>query len=183
MKSLKKYIQITLIAFILLSLTILYPGCGQKEPAGEVVGGEVAGGEAEKIIRMYTEGDAIHYQESILWDKKDFAEILESRSTFTNNKIEEFKETYDVDADNFNVEFTEDGNSTTLSCDVKGKYNGDWYDFLWFLNPLGLDFLDSPFKKSESGLSWEGVIDGVETTIILDFPFTISNCHGHVWHK
>ncbi len=88
-----------------------------------------------------------------------------------------------MNADNFSVEFVKDKNLTLLRCDVHGKFTGNWYDFHWFLNPLRLDFLDSPFDKSERTLAWKGLINGISTSIVLEFPFAISNCHAHVWPK
>ena len=177
MKTLKKSIKIILVLAI-LSLAIVYPGCAGKETAAEI---DSSG--AERIIRINAEGDIVYYRETVFWDEKEFMEILEDKSFFYDNQVVNFKETYEVDADNFNMEFAEDINSTTLSCEVYEKFNGNWYDFHWLLTPMGLDFLDSPFEKSESRLYWEGVIEGNATTITLDFPFPIENCHAHVWQK
>jgi len=117
------------------------------------------------------------------WNERKFSEILADESEFYHHRIEEFKKTYEVDADNFSIEFAKERNSTLLSCDIHGKFNGSRYDFHWFLNPLGLDFLDSPFDKSERALSWEGPVEEIPTSIILEFTFPIDNCHAHVWPK
>jgi len=138
-------------------------------------------GASERIIRIEAEGDVIHYQETLCWDEREFSEILVNKNDFSSNQIEKFKKTYNVSADNFSVEFLEDKNLTLLKCDVHDKFTGNWYDFHWFLNPLGLDFLNSPFDKSERTLSWDGLIDRSSTYIVLEFPFPISNCHAHVW--
>jgi len=177
MKASKKSLKI-ILGVAILSLAILYPGCMEEEPAAEI---EVSG--AERAIRINAQGDIIYFSETVLWDEEEFTEILEDKQAFYDRKIEEFKETYEVDMGDFNVEFAEDKNSTTLSCEVYEKFNGDWYDFHWLLTPMGLDFLDSPFEKSENGLSWVGVIEGNPTTITLDFPFPIENCHAHVWQE
>lgn len=138
---------------------------------------------AKKIITIEAEGDVLHYQETLFRDERKFSEILADESGFSSQQIEKFKKTYKVSADNFSVEYIKEKNSTLLRCDVHGKFTGNWYDFHWFLNPLGLDFLDSPFDKSERVLSWKGLIDGIPTRIVLEFPFPISNCHAHVWRK
>ena len=114
------------------------------------------------------------------WAEDDFSRIIEEKDRFSFSQIEEFKATYQVDAANFDVKTNEQEKVTILKCDVYIKLDG-WYDFHWFLRPLGLDFLDDQFESSESELSWKGSLDGVETTIILRFPFTIDNCHAHVW--
>ena len=44
-----------------------------------------------------------------------------------------------------------------------------------------LDFIDDDFQESETGLSWDGCINNVPTTITLKFPRSIGHCHAHVW--
>jgi len=151
-----------------------------QEPAFSL---EVNESVAKRIIRIEAEGDVLHYQETLFWDEREFSEILVDESESSSHQIEKFKKTYKVNADNFSLEFVKDKNSTLLRCDIHGKFTGNWYDFHWFLNPLRLDLLDSPFDKSERALSWKGLIEGISTTIVLEFPFSISNCHAHVWPK
>lgn len=106
---------------------------------------------------------------------------MENQEGFRSAQIENFNKRCNVTADNFSVEFDEERVVTILKCYVNGKFSGSWYDFHWFLNPLGLDFIDSHFAKSEKELSWQGSIDWVTTTIALRFPFTINHCHAYVW--
>ncbi|MEA2016611.1 MAG: hypothetical protein U9O59_07950 [Actinomycetota bacterium] len=169
---------IILIAIILSGLSVLYSGCSGKGTSPEI---DIS--EAERIIRIDSEGDVLHYRETVLWDEEKFSEILEDKSEFFDESKNEFEETFDADSGNFDMEFTEDENSTILSCDVYGKFNGGRYDFLWFLNPPGLDFLDSPFRKSGRELSWGGALDGRPTYIVLEFTFSFDNCHAHVWEE
>jgi hypothetical protein len=164
-----------IILIVILLLVIGLSSCKEAESTVETYAVD-----AERIIRIDAEGDILHYQETLLWNESKFLEILEDKSYFYDNQIAEFKETYEVGADNFEINFIQDKESTVLSCDIYGKFNKKWYDFHWFLNPLGLDFLDSPFEKSERSLSWEGVVGETRTTIILKFPFPIDNCHAHV---
>jgi len=177
MKRLGKSVQI-IIAVVVLSLVIGLWGC--KEPVPTL---EINESIAERIIRIDAKGDVLYYQENLFWDERKFSEILADKSEFSYHQIEKFKKTYEVDVDNFRVEFIMERNSTLLSCDVHDKFTGNWYDFHWFLNPLGLDFLDSPFDKSERVLSWKGPIEEIPTSIVLEFTFPISNCHAHVWPK
>ena len=140
-------------------------------------------GVPEKTIRVEAEGDVLHFQETISWSEREFSRMLTDESDFSSRQIEAFNETYQVNADNFRVELIEEESATTLRCDVHDKYNGNWYDFHWLLNPLRLDFLDTPFERSSSSLTWQGLIDDTPTSIALDFPFPIANCHAHVWQK
>jgi hypothetical protein len=178
MKRLGQNVWVIIAVVILAGLVIGLWSCQKPGPALEV--NESV---AKRIIRIEAEGDVLHYQETLSWDERKWAEILANKSEFSSHQIEKFKKTYKVNADNFSMEFLKEKNSTLLTCDVHGKFTGNWYDFHWFLNPLGLDFLDSPFDKSERDLSWEGPIDGISTSIVLEFPFPISNCHAHVWPK
>jgi len=163
---------------ILAALGIWLWACQESVPALEVNGSI-----AKRIIRIEAEGDVLHYQETLFWNERKWAEILVNKAGFSSQQIEKFKKTYKVDADNFSTEFPKEKKSILLRCDAHGKFTGNWYDFHWFLNPLGLDFLDSPFDKSERTLSWKGTIDGISTSIVLEFPFPINNCHAHVWPK
>lgn len=83
--------------------------------------------------------------------------------------MELLNQTYDVDAGDFNFSFDETSHSTVTECHVYGKISksGDEYvaHFSWFLDPLTLDFIDDNFEESKTGLSWEGNIKGVPTTI------------------
>jgi len=64
-------------------------------------------------------------------------------------------------------------------------------DFLWLLNPLGLDFIDSHFKEYNDRLTWYGYINNTLYYIIIllpkqEKPYTawgepVGHCHGHIW--
>jgi len=177
MKSFKKRL-VRMLAAISFILLIIFSGCSEKGTSPEINIDE-----AERIIRMDAEGDVIHYEETVFWNEEDFSGILEDESQFLDTSKNEFNDTFEVDADNFDVKFVEDENSTVFSCDIHEKFNGERYDFLWFLNPLGLDFLDSPFTRSEKQLSWGGTLEGKPTFIVLNFSFSIDNCHAHVWRE
>ena len=178
MERLGQNVWVIIAVVILAALVIGLWSCQKPGPTLEV--NESV---AKRIIRIEAEGDVLHYQETLFWDERKWAEILANKSEFSSHQIEKFKKTCKVNADNFSIEFLKEKISTLLMCDVHGKFTGNWYDFHWFLNPLGLDLLDSPFDKSERALSWKGPIDGISTSIILEFPFPINNCHAHVWPK
>jgi|GEM_PF-3430054 len=177
MKSFEKK-SINMLAAILFVSLIIFSGCSVKETSAGINIDE-----AERIIRMDAEGDVIHYEETLFWDEEAFSEILEDESRFLVTSKNEFSDTFGADADNFDVELVEDNNSAVFSCDIHEKFNGERYDFLWFLNPLGLDFIDSSFSRSEKQLSWGGVLEGKKTVIVLSFSFSIDNCHAHVWEN
>lgn len=137
----------------------------------------------ERRIEIEAAGEVLHYQEIRVWSKEEFSNIIENQKEFESSKIKQFNEMYNALAENFGFEYDQDKCSTILNCDVHGMFSGSWYDFHWFLNPLGLDFINSGFVKTERELSWEGNIDRGSITITLRFPFTINNCHAHVWPK
>ena len=116
----------------------------------------------------------------------DFSEILRSRKKFEYKEINSFAkdlERYNRYAVKPKVEFNEARKSTTLICDIKGAKQGSWFDFDWFLRPWRLDFIDSHFEKREKELYWQGKVEGAKTIISIRFPYSISNCHEHVWPR
>jgi uncharacterized protein YneF (UPF0154 family) len=135
----------------------------------------------ERIIEIEADGEDLHYQEIHFWSREEFLKIIGNQNEFESSQLVQFYETYNVNADNFKIEYNQKEGSTILKCDIHDTFSGSWYDFHWFLNPMGLDFIKSGFVKSENVLSWEGKVDGITITITLRFPFTISHCHAHVW--
>jgi len=135
--------------------------------------------ERENTIEIKAEGGTLHYFEKKRWAANEFPELIE-KDKFRFNQIEKFKATYLVNAGNFDVKIDKKEKTTDLKCDIYVKFD-NWYDFSWFLRPLGLDFINNYFERREKELSWKGCLDGVETTILLKFPFGINNCHAHVW--
>lgn len=177
----KKLAQTSGIITVVILVSAVAIGLwGGQAPASAREGHE---GLAKRIIEIEAEGDVLHYRETLVWDEPSCSEISADESEFSSHQIDQFKNTYQVNAHNFRLELVRDKNSTVLTCDVHGAYRGNWYDFHWFLNPLGLDFLNSPFDRAERTLSWKGRIDGISTSIVLEFPFSINNCHAHVWPK
>jgi hypothetical protein len=135
-------------------------------------------------IEIKAEGELLHYQRESFWNREDFSEILKSKEKFASKEINSFKKTlerYSRYAVNPKIKFDEPKKSTALICDIKGAKEGSWFDFDWFLRPYGLDFIDSHFQRREKELYWEGKVERVKTTISIKFPYSISNCHEHVW--
>lgn len=149
-------------------------------------------------IKVETEGMVLHYQEELFWSESQFSEIFGNQNEFSSGLIENFTESlsaYSKHAENIAVIFNEARKSAVLRCDVHGAISksGNRYTatFFWLLKPLGLDFIDSNFKESKEGLSWEGVVSGIPTTITLEFPpqdavyaawhHPNGHCHAHVW--
>jgi hypothetical protein len=137
----------------------------------------------KRRIEIEADGEVLHYQEIYVWSKEEFSNITGNQKEFESNQIVQFNEMYNVNADNLRIEYDQEEGSTILNCDIYGTFSGSWYDFHWFLNPLGLDFINSGFMKTERELSWKGKINRVAITITLRFPFTINHCHAHVWPK
>jgi len=175
----------------LVVLGILIVGCKREgavkiEEARESTSQLKSMSGLRNVIEIKAERGILHYQKESLWNEEDFSEILESKKKFVSKEIDSFRqnlERYNRHTVNPKLEFNEARKSTTLICDVKGAKEGSWYDFDWFLRPLGLDFIDSHFERREKELYWEGEINGTRTTISIKFPFLISNCHEHVWPR
>ena len=81
------------------------------------------------------------------------------------------------------------GRGDAISLRAEGEY---YARFEWLLRLLGLDFIDDDFKESANGLSWEGLVKGVPTTVTVEVPVIdssvyrawehpIGHCHAHAW--
>ena len=153
------------------------------------VGPPLVGEESRQVITMEVIDQIIYWECQSFWTEEKFAELSK------NNLIAGFEGKYKVDARGFEVSLDEAGRSTIVKCQVYGcvSKGADRYtaDFLWFLNPLGLDFIEDDFEKSKHGLSWEGSVNGVSMIIKIECPpqdsvyeawqHPVGHCHGHVW--
>ena len=153
----------------------------------------------EHNITVEVDGTIIHYQKQSFWKESEFSAIMENKEEFKNAVIQDFDEKmyhergeYAVGAD---VKFDETKKATVLKCDVHGAItkSDDNYraTFLWLLRPLGLSFINNKFEESKGGLSWDGEVDGIPTSITIKLPpqelvyeaweQPVGHCHGHVW--
>ncbi len=174
-----------IVAVLVVALPFLIAGCAPESKTPSSIPAKIELSELEELERNITiqvEGETVHYSEERKWAENEFSNLTEEKDRFSFSQIEEFKATYQVDAANFDLKVNEEERSTILKCDIYVELDS-WYDFHWFLRPLGLDFIDDHFEKSERELSWEGSLDEVKTTILLRFDFKIDNCHAHVWAK
>lgn len=156
----------------------------------------------ERFIKTDVVDGVIQYQYKCVYSKADFDKI--NKNVMSENLINHFKNfinnykegDYKFSVENMNVSFDEETGSVDFSADVKGaiKKNLEGRNratLLWLIKPLRLDFIDDKFIESENGLSWNGVINNIDTSINLRFPpqdeiykawsGTIGHCHGHVW--
>jgi hypothetical protein len=159
-------------------------GCAQQEIALPSPGEEV-----ELIYKCECRDAELIYRCQRFWTEEEFSNITE------DNLATLFNQTYTVDAKDFNFTFNETNYSTITRCHVYGQISrsGDGYlaDFHWFLNSLSLDFLDDNFEESTTGLSWQGSLDSVPTSIRIECPkqdlvykawqHPVGHCHAHIW--
>lgn len=187
---------IVIVAFVCIVVIGVYAWWATRRgPAPPFEPGE---NPVRRDIEVETEGMVLHYQEELFWGEGIFSDIMENQDEFVSGLIENFIENlsaYNRHAGNITVEFDEARRSIILRCDIHDAISksGNRYTatFFWLLKPLGLDFIDSNFKESKEGLSWEGVVRGIPTTITLEFPPRDSvyaawhhpngHCHAHVW--
>lgn len=171
-----------------------YAAALEREPEKE-------GGELKNVIEVRAEGTILHYRKESFWNEIKFSEIMENKTDFISDLIQNFNESLSVYGEggergtNARVEINEKNKSTVLRCDVHGaiRKSGNSYHatFFWLLRPLGLDFIDDHFEESREGLSWEGSVSGIQTTITIKLPpqnvayaawqRPIGHCHAHVW--
>jgi hypothetical protein len=158
--------------------------------------------EIEQIVKVEAEGVILHYQAESFWSEDEFSAILQNRDGFSSELIEKFTDDVAKHGErgeyvaNAYVKFNDEEKSTVLSCDIRGavrksekKYSAT---FFWLLRPLGLDFIDNDFEESGKGLFWEGLINGIPTSVSVDLPaidnsvyeawqYPVGHCHAHVW--
>ena len=153
----------------------------------------------ENYIMVEVEGTIIHYQKQSFWNESEFSAIWENKEEFKNAVIPDFdKKMYHEQGESAvgaDVEFDEAKKATVLKCDVHGairESDGEYYaTFKWLLVPLRLDFIDDNFEESKGGLSWDGEVAGIPTSITIKLPpqesvyaaweQPVGHCHGHVW--
>jgi len=155
--------------------------------------------ETESTVKVKAQGVVIRYQRQSSWDEDELSTILKDKDGFSSWVIAKFVDDlskHGKQAVDATVEFNKETKSTILSCNIHGaitkKDNSYYAVFSWLLEPLGLDFIDSDFEESERGLAWEGVVDGVPTTLTVELPtiegfvykaweHPIGHCHAHAW--
>lgn len=169
--------KVTIVVVICATIIGVSAWCTRHEPSPFWQGENPV----ERIIEMEAKEAILHYQENLFWSENQFSEIMENQDGFRSAQIDQFESIYGKQAINARVKFDETKKLTILMCDIHGARMDSTFDFHWFLNPFGLDFIDNHFQKFENKLSWEGTIDGVATTVVLRFPFTVNHCHAHVW--
>jgi len=188
----KKVLCYLLVIGLLVSGS--YAAALEREPEKE-------GGELKNVIEVRAEGTILHYRKESFWNEIKFSEIMENKTDLISDLIQNFNESLSVYGEggergtNAQVEINEKNKSTVLRCDVHGaiRKSGNSYHatFFWLLRPLGLDFIDDHFEESREGLSWEGSVSGIQTTITIKLPpqnvayaawqRSIGHCHAHVW--
>jgi hypothetical protein len=183
----KKNFSYYLLVIGLLILGILILSC-ERESKGATKKEELPKIEEVRPLRnaieIKAEGEVLHYQKESFWNDKQFSRLLELKEEIKVKEIDSFKRTlgrYNRYAVNHKIEFDESKKSIVLICYIKGAKEGSWFDFDWFLRPYNLDFINNHFQRKEKELYWEGKIERVKTTINIKFPYSISNCHEHVW--
>jgi hypothetical protein len=186
------------LKLILIFMVLIMGGCAANTQTIELTNLT----QTKSIVRVETEGVVVHYQNESYWEEGQYSIILQNRAKFSSDLIAGFVE--DVSkhgekcehVDSAYVEFNEEERSTILQCDIHGAISrtGDSYHatFFWLLRPLGLDFVDNHFEESETGLFWQGSVDGVPTTVTVELPtidgsvykaweHPVGHCHAHVW--
>ena len=189
---LKQGIPLELLTIVLLA------GCvGALAPA-EVPPAKVEG-EIKRVIEVEAEGLTCHYLCQSFWAEEAFSAHLANQAQFKADFKQDFEQglaQWNVSASDYSFSFDSATRSTIALCDIPDAItlSGDEYRarFEWLLTPLGLDFIDDNFHEFETGLSWQGSINGMPTTVTVKLP-TIDNivyeawaepighCHAHAW--
>ena len=150
----------------------------------------------ERVISVKVVNTTLHYIEVITYSPKDFKYIAQHWGVLRDEVIQSITRTYSsISFLNLEAYTSPANNSVIIEFDVAGKVwvsDGHYTaDFLWMLEPLGLDFINNHFKETTHGLNWEGVLNGVLTKVEVILPpqqvpyvawgQPIGHCHGHAW--
>ena len=179
---LKRGIPIWLLAIVFLA------GCVSAPVPVEMAPAEVEG-EIKRVIEVEADELTCHYLCQSFWAEEAFSAHLANQAQFKADFKQNFEQglaQWDVSASEYNFPFDSATRSTAARCDIHDatslRDGGEYYaQFEWLLRPLGLDFIDDNFQESETGLSWQGSINGIPISITLSFPASIGHCHAHAW--
>lgn len=150
------------------------------------------------------DGSFLLYRQQLSWDAQsyavEYAKFSRDPEGYLNGFIQALMKEWskhEAEVSNWQISFITGydlvGNritySTMVQCQVRGdkiilSWGGEHptFAFEWLLMPLGFDLYAFKYA-ADSTLRWEGELDSTPTTIILNFPWPVSHCHYHVWHK
>ena len=189
------------LLLIVMLLTIV-SGCvvpAEVPPVEVPPAEEEEEGEIQRVVEVKADGLTLHYLRQSFWGEERFSNYSANQAQFRTDFKDDFKRRlakYNISASGYSFSFDSATQSTQIRCDIHDAISktGNKYTarFQWLLNPLELDFIDNDFKESEKGLSWEGVIKGIPTTVIVELPtidslvyeawkHPIGHCHAHAW--
>ncbi len=149
------------------------------------------------VIMLFVHEEDIIFQEIISYtDITSKTVCMEALNTIKISLLEDLQRKYLERLNHSSITFECLSNgSVLLTFKVYGKIwisGGEKYaDFLWFLKPNNLDFIENRFKELKNGLSWSGVLEGVPVEILIrlpsqEYPYRawgkpVGHCHGHAW--
>ena len=188
-----------------LSIVVLLAGCAGVPPStpppspAEAPPPEVKG-EIKRVVEVEADGLTFHYLRQSFWAEEEFSAHLANQAKFETDFKEDFEQGLaqrNVSTSDYSFSFDSATRSTIALCDISNAIalsgEGEYYArFEWLLSPLGLDFIDDNFQESEKGLSWQGSIKDIPTTVTVKLPtidnivykawkHPIGHCHAHAW--
>jgi hypothetical protein len=186
------------LLFLLAGSVLLAIGGGCTAPAEVPATGDES--EVRQAIEVETDGLTCHYL-CQTFKGEEFAAHLADQAQFEVNAVKDFEQGLmmsdrPVSASGYSFFFDSANRAIICRCDVHGAISqtDDTYraTFFWLLRPLDLDFIDDDFEESEKGLFWQGLVNGVPTTVNVTLPTVdslvygawgnpVGHCHAHVW--
>ncbi len=151
-----------------------------------------------RVLVAHVSEQGVWYVEEIVYSENGFRVVTSNWGSVSNQLLGEFLSRikgYEIRVENLSIKAIPTNNSVVITCIVRGcvwnTTTGYYADMSWLIRPFGLDFIDSGFTETNHSLEWSGVIDGVETTIIVSLPpqktpykawqHPTGHCHAHVW--
>lgn len=151
-----------------------------------------------RVLVALVSEQGVWYVEEIVYSEQGFKALTSNWSSASIKLLGSFMSRilgYGISVKDISIKAIPANNTVVLTCFIRGcvwnTTTGYYADMSWLIRPFGLDFIDSGFTETNHSLEWNGVIDGVETTIIVSLPpqktpykawqHPAGHCHAHVW--
>ncbi|MFP4005786.1 MAG: hypothetical protein ACLFUR_03585 [Candidatus Hadarchaeia archaeon] len=164
------------LALLILALAVIsLPNVGReerREPNGVQI--PERRNAITRTLRIEVTGEVMYYRETYIWSENDYVNIKDKREEFEELQKDLFKDKYDIEPEFTEIRFFDTDRSTLFQCEVWDKVGEEENvyvgNFDWFLNPLGLNFVDNEFEETNANLIWNNELDEISTGIVLDLP-------------
>ena len=189
------YLAVWLIVLVIIAGTILYLVTRQPSVPSNITTSNLK--PEKRVITLTVEGWNIKCMEVDTFDNSTYNHIVSNWDSYiaeVQNNINKMYATRGARITSLHMGYSECDTTVIITFVVDNKVTSNseiTADFLWFLNAWNLDFIDDHFNETSHGLTWNGVLKDVPTTIMVNVPpqpapykawgSPYGHCHGHIW--